>query len=521
MDIETCILRFRDLVTDDGGTIARHKEIIDSKGYVWWGWWKKQQEKTPNEFSNLASIAAESGLKIYLVDSGLKKLYEANCCEIKATRRAPENAPEDAENTPEYYREKALFAWFKLSKIEETDSALVQRHTNVESSSLFADKTVNYSKFDNKKICTLDELIQQNRTVWFIRPFAEGDKDEEIILLNSAYVQPSNYSATYYQAAGDTLLWLSDLHLADNVFPSRASGGKTLSDHICKLTEGVSIAGLAISGDITSRATAAGYDQAKELIRDISSEKSLLNAENIIICPGNHDFGFSRSKLQEGKQPAYYHSVKQSTELYRKFYNAIYKILPNRYFSCGKKLLLSSGHLVEILSLNSVMLRQYPNFEGNGLITTEQMDFAAKEMGWDKDCTDRVIRIVMMHHHYLPTCFNETINPCRGSSAVYDADELMQWLVKHSVKVLLHGHKHRSRITRLLYPNQKNSGNIYLGDFKPVIVAGMGGTAASDNENVFTTIRFEGNEIVFKRFLMYHDSISEDRELETITLPLT
>ena len=39
MEFKTVILRFRDLVTENNVTIDRHKDMIDKKGYVWWGWW--------------------------------------------------------------------------------------------------------------------------------------------------------------------------------------------------------------------------------------------------------------------------------------------------------------------------------------------------------------------------------------------------------------------------------------------------------------------------------------------------
>ena len=49
MEFKTVILRFRDLVTENNVTIARHKDMIDKKGYVWWGWWNKGNEKLPFE----------------------------------------------------------------------------------------------------------------------------------------------------------------------------------------------------------------------------------------------------------------------------------------------------------------------------------------------------------------------------------------------------------------------------------------------------------------------------------------
>lgn len=46
---ETVILRFRDLVTAENETIAKHVAVIEKYGYVWWAWWKKGNEKTPVE----------------------------------------------------------------------------------------------------------------------------------------------------------------------------------------------------------------------------------------------------------------------------------------------------------------------------------------------------------------------------------------------------------------------------------------------------------------------------------------
>ena len=97
--------------------------------------------------------------------------------------------------------------------------------------------------------------------------------------------------------------------------------------------------------------------------------------------------------------------------------------------------MLSSGHMLEIAALNSVILQQYPNFEGHGYLTQEQLDFVAKEMKWDDEENQNAIRIVMMHHHYLPTCYAEAIDATRSSSVVYDADRLMSWLVKYQVKL--------------------------------------------------------------------------------------
>lgn len=130
------------------------------------------------------------------------------------------------EKTPEYYQDQQYYAWFKFTRIEPCDEAQLKEFTYVNCPSLFLDKNVDYSKFTNKKVYSITELVQQNRTVWFVRTALDTDLDNEIILLNSESIQPAYFNAKYYQASGNTLLWLSDLHLSDNRFESKKGGFK-------------------------------------------------------------------------------------------------------------------------------------------------------------------------------------------------------------------------------------------------------------------------------------------------------
>ena len=66
-DVETLILRFRDLATSEGQTIRLHREIIRKHKYVWWGWWNKFGEKVPIDlFTELTSRMAKGPLDLYL-----------------------------------------------------------------------------------------------------------------------------------------------------------------------------------------------------------------------------------------------------------------------------------------------------------------------------------------------------------------------------------------------------------------------------------------------------------------------
>lgn len=185
----------------------------------------------------------------------------------------------------------------------------------------------------------------------------------------------------------------------------------TLAQHIYKCIGSKKLAGLLISGDITSRAESNGFQIAKQLLRDINYEiPTQMNSENILICPGNHDFKRVTINLPADSNPSWIYQNNDSTKDFVEFYHSIYKLKPNQYFASGKKILLSSGHTVEIVALNSLMLQQYPNFDGHGYLSQEQLDYVAEQMGWDDSQNQKAIRIAMMHHHYMPTCYVEVVD---------------------------------------------------------------------------------------------------------------
>lgn len=520
-DFDTIILRFRDLVTEENGTIARHQTVIEQHGYVWWAWWKKGNETLPaQEFAFLGASAESTPINLFLVDSGQNLAYQATCESIKLGIAGKIFSPEK-EKTPEYYQDQKYYAWFKFTRIEPCDEIRLKEFTYVNYPSLFGDKKVDYSKFNNKKVYSITELVQQNRTVWFVRTALDTDLDNEIILLNSEFIQPTHFNAKYYQASGNTLLWLSDLHLSDNRFESKKGRvHKTLAEHICELIRTDDIAGLLISGDITSRAEPSGFELAKQLVKNLNNEFSEpVFSENILICPGNHDFIRERTNLDHDMEPDFIFNRSDNASAFEEFYKSIYNIKPNQYFVTGRKILLSSGHMLEIAALNSLILQQYPNFDGHGYLSNEQLTFVAEHMGWNNTENKNAIRIVMMHHHYLPTCYTELIDVTRASSVVYDADRLMNWLVKYDVKLLLHGHKHKSFISRVEYPktpeNEINSENMHH-----IVVAGMGGTGSPTGQNKFATLKFERNNVLIDFYNIYSDESEQDHVCQQIILPL-
>lgn len=516
MDFSTIILRFRDLGRADGETILLHNKIITESDYTWWGWWKKANETTPiDEFGILSSRANSGDITVFLMDSGQHKLYKATCKEIKAFKeksRSPE-----PEKTPDYYNTEEFNAWFKFTSVEECNIDDIRNYTYVNIEGFFGANEANYSSFENKSIYSIKELIQQERTVWFVRQKTETDKDFEIVLLNSEYVQPTNFSEKYYQSYGDSFLWLSDLHLASTSFRfDRTATSKTLASHITDVVNSTrkKIAGLIVTGDITTGADKTGFDRGELLFKDLNSSFTL-NSENIAMCPGNHDFSYNPIDLNKDDQPNALSS--EYAVAYKEFYEKIYHIKPNDYFACGKKILLSSGITVEIVCLNSLYLQQYNNFNGHGYISEEQLNYVEKEMGWNNRQAENTIRIAIMHHHYLPVCKVESIDVKRPSSVVYDADRLMKWLIKNDVKVLLHGHKHTSFHAHLNYPIVDSDGKTKM---KGIAVVGLGSSSSNNTKNVIALLGIGGTKLRVTTYELFSDESTDDVETIDFTIPL-
>lgn len=520
MNFETLILRFRDLDIAENETIKRHQEIINKNKYVWWAWWKKGNEKTPqDEFGALNARAENETISVYLVDSGQRKLYKACCNGIKTNKISKIESPEKSA-TPDYYCNSKYHAWFKFTSIEECSEEEIHNYSYVNVDSLFSEGEANYTYFDNKQVYSIKELIQQERTVWFIRSLKDSDSKNEIVLLNSDYVQPNNFSKKYYQSHGNALLWLSDLHLSESEFHIENDETKTsLFEHIygCLNNTQDEIGGLLITGDITSMADKNGFDKATKLIDDLSRNYIFTN-ENIVMCPGNHDFKFHSKPLEDNEAPKTV--SKLYTKAYTNFYNKIYNIAPNDYYCCGKKILLASGHILEIVALNSLYLQQYSNFNGHGYISDKQLNYVEREMGWNNKKAGNVIRIVMMHHHYIPVCYTETIDVKRPSSVVYDADRLMNWMIKNDVKILLHGHKHKSIVAQVDYPINPTCSETTLQEMRKICIVGMGGTGCKNTKNIFSTLSFDDKKIYIKFYQIHSDEATKDEMCQSIVLPL-
>lgn len=116
-------LRFRDLVTEPGGTIREHQRVLGQCGHVWWGWWMRQYEKVPRELfaSLIEEIQGHQMLPGLLFDSGQGQMYSCTLGDIRVAPGPVDLGPPEPECSPEYYQRGRYPAWFRLHSIEELD----------------------------------------------------------------------------------------------------------------------------------------------------------------------------------------------------------------------------------------------------------------------------------------------------------------------------------------------------------------------------------------------------------------
>lgn len=164
---QVLVLRFRDLVTEPGGTIREHRRILDAAGHVWWGWWMRQYEMPPSElFSELyQAIRKGTAPKAYLLDSGQALLY---ACHIDDIRVAPPDdtiGPPQLDTTPAYYQRGAYPAWFRLTSITAEGSPEVPDGMRFDAFPTNPDRPEN-GALVGTEVESLDQVRNSDATLW-------------------------------------------------------------------------------------------------------------------------------------------------------------------------------------------------------------------------------------------------------------------------------------------------------------------------------------------------------------------
>ena len=530
-DLQTIVMRFRDLVTERGQTIERHKEISERGGDVWWGWWSKFGETVPDDaFRRLVNQNGNKAFNLYLLDSGQELLYRAVCTRIHWSPLHERIQTPNQDRTPDYYNKQSFLAWFHLKDIafEADAESILHNYSYLKVDEFFEDKQSRFMPFYGKQVSSRRELRQQDRTIWFLKTFEHGEPTHEILFQDAFSATPQHFPRDFFQTGHRDVLWVSDLHFSETHHAFPLVGSKQvdkfnlahkIESHLSE--KGVKgLAGIIVSGDTTWKADEKEFEMAVGFIRRLATWTPL-RPEQIAVCPGNHDLKFSKDPADKAApiEPV----GEDSRAAYSRFYQQLFYLAPNEYLSSGRRLLIGRAVPLEVVCLNSSWLQQEAGmFQGHGFIGEQQLSDVETEMGWKTELTSpRPYRIAVLHHHILPTTYR--FAPERGYpySVVLDAEALVRWLVKHRVDLVLHGHMHQPFCAKVSRPLDVDNPS---GDWHEFHLLGMGssGVIAKDlgetKENTFGVLCFEAEGLSVSVYTI--EPTNPSRLLWSVTLPL-
>lgn len=159
----TLVLRFRDLVTEPGGTILEHRRVLQDRDTVWWGWWMRQYEESPRAFLGEIrdQIDAREEPVICLLDSGKAQLFSAVVADLRVGPPGEALVSPDISRTPDYYQRGRYPVWFLLAKIE--DDSLESHNWR------FAEFPTNPEKNQEhvgQQVTSLEQVRETDATLW-------------------------------------------------------------------------------------------------------------------------------------------------------------------------------------------------------------------------------------------------------------------------------------------------------------------------------------------------------------------
>lgn len=249
------------------------------------------------------------------------------------------------------------------------------------------------------------------------------------------------------------ILVISDLHIGDkarskDLCPTDSNNYIDLTykqdfiDFVKK--ENIKVDYLLVSGDISSSATYDEFTLARTIINDISTGIGV-EANKVIIIPGNHDVDWSVLNLSKPNAPDYEFRKTQRYDTIRNVFSGDLKInslITAPYFSTWNYSDLF------VIGYNSACNDGKDEKIHHGLITSETIHDIEKEIH-SLDLSGKY-KIFTTHHHLYN--YSDAIPHIPDFSIMTNADNLLKMLSNNNFDIVIHGHKHIPQI-KTLYDN--------------------------------------------------------------------
>lgn len=419
------VLRFGDFGYD---TIEEHRAYISepSIGYVWWGWWKKEGVDGSEE-QELNQLRFP--LKAGLFYRGKRSFYRSKIDEVCVNPDGTRLHSPEPQKTPSYYRGQKCAAWFKMTEIEEITRA---------------------------------DFIQDFGPVFVGEQTLQIRKDVQVLA-------PTEREP--YQAEGDTILHLSDLHFGkDYGYPETSTlGEKSLIERltvdISELDKRIGL--VIVSGDVLTACDANDYQYVENFIEQIAEILRLDIARQVVVVPGNHDIRLSEKKEEIVQQAVNFEHEWAFREFLKRLYRTECEIPRVERVNVG-------GILVEVMAMNSVRLRYKP-FGDYGFVDWSLYENLLSPIDSSEPPN---FRLAVLHHHLVSAYQVETPEEERRISVTVDAGEVIEGLQKLGFRLVLHGHQHVPKITKIARAIRTDLGGLEGLD-RPIYTVASGSSGAS------------------------------------------
>jgi len=451
------LFRFRDL---SARTIEEHQRIIDASGSCWWGWWKRPSEDERSDVWNTLAkeIAANKSTSVGLFDSGSQTdelaVHRMTITEvippIDDASVAPGLPAGEEALVPLYYRSSPFSrAWMRVTAFEKNPLSFFKRYTYTSPPRLRGIPQRYLDRLKDKRVVDAEELRTMDTTIWQVRPSTSTDHDEKFLAPAIRIIEP--VSKEVINVRGDTILHLSDLHFATTNrgqhvwgYPGE-SGKRTLADAIAGVKDIANVGTVVISGDFTFAARQDEFEQAANAVNALLGVFGL-DADNLVIVPGNHDIEWSKKPGDTYERNAVVNNAPDAAKLqYRLFYRHLMRHDANDALSMGRRFVFSNGIVVELCALNSSSLEQGRDYlAGMGRVEPQALEDVGRGLDWFRNENSIALRVLVVHHHVTATEDLESPNEFyKGFGMAIDAKQTMRSAAKAGVHLVLHGHRHR------------------------------------------------------------------------------
>lgn len=311
-------------------------------------------------------------------------LYKASCTDIRYKTTGERMECPEKDKTPSYYSDSIYLAWFKFAQItgplQNSEAlSLLRKHSYLRVDHFFESERSAFTPFYNKRVYSLEELADQQRTIWFIRNFEKGDSSHEIHSFSSSLNDDKNVDQEFRILPTQDVLWISDLHFSNRhhafgILPGSDNRLQTrLHKELSELNQKEhTLSHIIISGDLTFEASKEEYASALEFVNFMRSTYNL-NDNCYSICPGNHDLKFSEKPYSEDDKVTI--AYDSSKEAYIDFYRQVFGADPTESLYSIRRFLTPDLVPIEVIAINSCLLQQdKDHFRGMGYVGNDQRD---------------------------------------------------------------------------------------------------------------------------------------------------